>query len=255
MLTEASQLIGLFSIIQAAIMIGISLIVLRKYFEVKSKPLFYLFIFMYFSSSTLFPFMTGYIYWLIAAGTEIPPYTFYAFLGTFLIPVSFIGWSLVYLSLSSFSKKAKTTILSFIIAYSMAFEIYLVYFLFLSPTAPEMEMIGILIERADFSLSGFVLIYVLSMLIWNVITGIHFSVKGIKSGNKMAKLKGKIVLFAFIFMFIETIVEGFVLSGAGNLVIERIVGGSIDVLSFILLYLGFLLPKWFQKLFKLEDLE
>ena len=102
MLTEASQIIGLLSIIQAGIMITISLIVLKKYFEIKSKALLYLFIFMYFSSATLFPFMTGYIYWLIAAGTEIPPYTFYAFLGTFLIPVSFIGWSLVYLHLSSF---------------------------------------------------------------------------------------------------------------------------------------------------------
>lgn len=255
MLTEASQIIGFFSLIQAAIVISMSLIVLRKYFEIKSKPLFYLFIFMYFSSSTLFPFMTGYIYWLIAAGTEVPLYTFYAYLGTFLIPVSIIGWTLVYLSLSSFSKKTKTTAMSLILIYSIAFEIYLVYYLFLSPIAPEEEMIGILVERADFSLRGFVLIYVLSMLVWNLSTGIHFSLNGIKSGSGVAKLKGKIVLFAFIFMFLETIFEGFVLSGAGNLVTERVIGGIINVVSFLFLYIGFVLPKWFQKLFRLENLE
>ena len=255
MLTEASQIIGFFSLIQAGIVISMSLIVLKKYFVLKSKPLFYLFIFMYFSSSTLFPFMTGYIYWLVAAGTLVPPYTFYAYLGTFLIPVSIIGWTLVYLSLSTFSKKTKTTAISLIIIYSIVFEIYLAYYLFLSPIAPEEEMIGFLIERADFSLRGFVLIYVLSMLVWNVGTGIHFSLKGIKSGSGVAKLKGKIVLFAFIFMFLETILEGFVLSGAGNLVIERVIGGIINIVSFLFLYIGFVLPKWFQKLFRLENLE
>jgi hypothetical protein len=253
MLSEASQIIGILSIVQAGIMVTISLIVLKKYLQLRSKALFNLFIFMYFSSATLFPFMTGYIYWVIAAGTDVPPYTFYAFLGTFLIPVSIIGWSLVYLYLSSYSDKTKRTIISLIIIYSIAYEIYLSYFLFFSPGAPEMELVGILTERSDFSLRGFVLIYVLSMVIWNLATGIHFSVQGIKTGSGLAKLKGKIILVAFIFMFFETIIEGFVLSGEGNLVVERIIGGSIDIISFILLYIGFVLPNWFQKLFKIED--
>jgi len=253
MLTEASQLIGLFSIIQAGIIVSISLIVLKKSYGLRSRPLFYLFLFMYFSSSTLFPFLTGYINWLV--GGIVPPYTFYAFLGTFLIPVSFIGWSLVYLSLSSWSDIRKKITISLIIIYAISFEIYLAYFLFISPIAPEMDLVGILIERADFSLRGFVLIYVMSMIIWNLITGIHFSYVGIKSGNKITKLKAKIVLLAFIFMFLETVIEGFVLTGGGNLVIERIVGGILNILTFLLLYIGFILPKWFKKIFKLEELD
>jgi hypothetical protein len=259
MLTEASQIIGFLSIIQAGIMISISMIVYKKSRELKSRVLLYLFIFIYFSSSTLFPFMAGYIYWLVSLVVEtgplpsIPPYTFYAYLGTFLIPVSFIGWTLVYLSLSSYSTMWKKITLSLIIIFSICYEIYLVYFLFISPIAPEIEMVGVLIERADFSLRGFVSFYVITMIIWNLISGIQFSIKGIKTGAGLAKLKGKIILFAFIFMFLETIIEGYVLSGEGNLILERIIGGILDITSFLLLYIGFLLPKWFQKLFKLEE--
>lgn len=55
-------------------------------------------------------------------------------------------------------------------------------------------------------------------------------------------------------MFLEIIIEGFVLSRVLlNLVLERIIGGLIDITTFILLYLGFFLPKWFQKLTKVEN--
>jgi hypothetical protein len=142
-----------------------------------------------------------------------------------------------------------------ILIFTIAFEVYLIYYLFVSPIAPEVEMIGILIERSDFSLRGFILIYVLSMSLWNLGTGIQFSLKGIKSGSSLAKLKGKFVLVAFVFIFLETIIEGFVLSGEGNLILERMIGGIIDIASFILLYIGFVLPNWFQKLFRLKDLD
>jgi hypothetical protein len=210
---------------------------------------------MYFSSSNLFPFLSGYIYWLISSG-GVPPYEFYALLGNFLLPVVVIAWSFLYLSLSSVfanQKKIRLTILILISIYSIIFEIYLFYFLFFSPNAPELAMIGILIERSDFQLRSFVLFYVISIIVWNLITGIHFSIEGIKSGDQRVKVKGKILLLAFIFMFLEIIIEGFVLSGVLlNPVVERIIGGVIDITTFILLYFGFVLPKWFQKLIKIE---
>ena len=227
----------------------------KKWYQNRSKELLYLFLFMYFSSSNLFPFLSGYIYWLISG--EVPPYGFYALLGNFLLPVVVIAWSFLYLSLSSVfanRKKIRLTILIIVSIYSLIFEIYLFYYLFLAPNAPEMAMIGILIERSDLQLRGFIFFYVISIIVWNLITGIHFSIEGIKSEDPRVRLKGKILLLAFIFMFLEIIIEGFVLSGILlNLVIERIIGGLIDIVTFILLYLGFVLPKWFQKLIKVEN--
>lgn len=257
-LSLASQIIGIVSIIQAAIIISISLAVLKKWYQYKSKELLYLFLFMYFSSSNLFPFLSGYIGWLMSGGVVLP-YEFYALLSNFLLPIVIIAWSLLYLSLSSVfrdRKKIRLTILILISIYSIIFEIYLFYFLFFSPNAPEMAMIGILIERSDLQLRSFVLIYAISIMVWNLITGTHFSIEGIKSEDPRVRVKGKILLLAFIFMFLEIIIEGFVLSGGTlNLVLERIIGGSIDITTFILLYLGFVLPKWFQKLTKVENNE
>jgi hypothetical protein len=255
-LSIASQIIGIVSIIQAAIIISISLAVLKKWYQYRRRILFYLFLFMYFSSSNLFPFLSGYIGWLISGGAVLP-YEFYALLSNFLLPIVIIAWSLLYLSVSSVfinRKKIRRTILILISIYSIFFEIYLFYYLFFSPTAPEMAMIGILIERSDLQLRSFVLIYAISIILWNLITGIHFSFEGIKSEDPRIRVKGKILLIAFIFMFLEIVIEGFVLSGVLlNLVLERIIGGLIDIATFMLLYLGFVLPKWFQNLVKIEN--
>ena len=77
-----------------------------------------------------------------------------------------------------------------------------------------------------------------------LITGLIFARESLKSDDSEIKLKGKILLIAFILFAI-----GAILDVISNLVVSNIVARLIIVISSWLFYVGFVLPDWTKKLF------
>ena len=122
-------------------------------------------------------------------------------------------------------------------------EIFIIYLIVFNPS-----FVGSLNDRVDFEYSFFFQAYLLAMLAIILVAGILFSVKTLKTDNKVIKLKGKLLLTAFICFSVGTAMEATLPLNVVTLIITRI----FLLLSAIAFYGGFILPKWMSSIFGVE---
>ncbi len=248
-LSDLAQISGLTALIAVLISFLLGFIVLIKYFKTKQVLIFNFFLCIIFTSSPWYPSGLGYLYWIITG--EFLTYQIYVLIGTVGIPIAILAWLNVYLSTINPKKKKLVLILYGI--FSIFFELYLFYFLFLAPGAPVNSLLGVIIDPAnpmDIDYKGFVLIFLGLSILTACITGFHFAAKSMKKEEPPEiRWKGRFLLVAFLFFGISAIFDALIEMGPILLVIMRI----ILALAMFLFYLGFILPRWSKKFLSIKE--
>jgi hypothetical protein len=227
---------GIFSIIFAIISITIGIIIALKYFEYKKRDLLLVGItwigmvepWVAASLSFLYTLLTGDMFTTVL----------YLLIGITFLPITILIWMIAFTDLVY--KKNQIVILIIIAIYGALFEIFFLYFIFTKPS-----ILGELISPVDMEYNLFLRIYLLSVLILALITGVLFARKSLRSEKPEIKLKGKFLLAAFISFVIGGILDTIITANFVALLITRI----ILISSSIEFYYGFILPEWMKKRF------
>ncbi|MFX1586152.1 MAG: hypothetical protein ACFFDL_16520 [Promethearchaeota archaeon] len=247
---ELAQLSGFTALLSVCIGFFFGFIVLIKSIKVKDLLIFNFFLCIIFTLSPWYPSGLGYVYWLI--NNRPLDYDIYVLVGIVAIPIAILAWLNVYMTTVKPTKKK--IILSLYAIFSIAFEIYLFYFLYFAPGAPVESLLGIKdpTNPVDIDYKGFVLVYLGVSILTACTTGIHFAIKSIKEKETPSLLwKGRFLLAAFILFGISAIFDAIVQMDQLLLIIMRI----ILVASNLFFYIGFILPKWVQKILPIREIE
>ncbi|MBD3342276.1 MAG: hypothetical protein GF353_24460 [Candidatus Lokiarchaeota archaeon] len=226
---------GSLSLIYIIISLILGIFILLKYFEHKNPNLVYVGLTWILIS---FPWLcdaTSFLMILIL-GVPLSEMAYLTLVNAF-IPLTFIVWFMAFTNL--LYKENQKLIIAFLAIFAVIFEIIFFYVLFTNTA-----QIGSLVSPFHAEYSLFIQVYLfLSMTIF-LITGIIFGKESLKSENPEIKLKGKLLILAFISFFIGALLEALFTLNAVLLVITR----SILILSAIEFYGGFTLPDWMKKL-------
>lgn len=227
---------GIFSLLFVSISVLVGIIIIFKYFEYKNRILLWVGLTWIGISSPWWPSSVSIVKILVTnQGLSLEVFLF---LGNFFVPFAPIFWMFAFSELH-YKEKQKTLVGVYGII-SIVYEIVFLYFLFTDPL-----VIGQPAGDIDVSTSLFVTIYQIFLLLSLLITGIIFSQQSMKSKNREIRLKGKLLLIAF-------------LSFVGGAILDVFSSGSILILIFsriILIsaalefYSGFMLPNWVKSLF------
>jgi hypothetical protein len=165
----------------------------------------------------------------------------YLLIGISFIPISLIFWFVAITDLMY--KRRQNLILTIIIIYGILFEIYFLYYVFTDPSVLA-ELHGVI----DIEYKLPMQIYIFSVLIISIITGLLFARISMKSESNEVRLKGKFLFIAFILFVIGAISDTLFLRDILTLFITRI----ILISASFFFYLGFILPKFIKKKFEIE---
>ncbi|TXT60482.1 MAG: conserved membrane protein of unknown function [Promethearchaeota archaeon] len=162
----------------------------------------------------------------------------YFILGNIFIPVALFLW-LIALTDLLFPKK-QILIITLGIIYALAFYILFFYLLSIDPS-----LIGELRGDIDVSYNLFIAIFLAFTILIVLITGILFARPSLDSEDPKIRLKGKLLIIAFISYTIGTFIDALVTKNFITITIMRV----LEISSAIEFYGGFMLPKWMEKLF------
>ena len=163
----------------------------------------------------------------------------YFILNIALIPLFMLLWLSAFLDLLNIGKKVKYLILVVYIIVSSVFEVIFFYYYF-TDLSFFGTFSGPFVDEWSLSVNLFIAAYISLVLI----TGLIFAHESLKANDSEIKLKGKILLIAFILFAI-----GAILDVISALVVINIVARLIMVISSWLFYVGFVLPDWTKKIF------
>ena len=178
----------------------------------------------------------------------------YLIMGNIFFPVAIICWIFAYMDM--INRKKEKLALVLVILYAIVFEGLFFYHLSLGT-----EYIGVINPLRPFSadLGIFLTVLLLIGFLSLFITGIKFSRKSVKSENKEVRIKGKLLLFAFIAFTIAALLEKTMRSILLGLVftdpllpilsIMVVVVRGLLISSSVAFYGGFLLPRWMKEIF------
>ncbi|MBD3211485.1 MAG: hypothetical protein GF311_02670 [Candidatus Lokiarchaeota archaeon] len=235
---------GISSLIYVSVSIVVGLIILAKYFKLRDIN----FIFVGFTWIGMSePWIPSGISFLCNLFTQMGlSLEIYVIIGNVFIPASVLCWLFAFTSMIYPEKKKPILITYFIIG--IIIEVILFYILFFEPTfistligtfATESQLV-----RIDIEYKALILAYLLFIDITMLITGILFSRESLKSESPEIKLKGWLLLLAFLFWSIGGLLDSALPLNIITLPITRL----LLVLSGILFYFGFLLPPWIKRL-------
>lgn len=225
---------GVFSLIFVVISIMVGLIILSRYYRYKERVYLYVGTTWMFISSS---WWSSSISFLVALGNGVGiPREVYFVIGNIFVPLAIVLWLLAFTEFL-YSEKRKL-ILSIFVIIGAIFEILFFTFLFLNP-----NLIGALNPPVDVRYTSFIMIFLLSFLLVVVISGILFANLSLKSKDSEVKLKGKLLLIAYIAFSVGAFLDSAIPLNEVTIIITRL----ILILSAICWYCGFLLPKWMKK--------
>ena len=230
---------GVFCVIFIIISIIVGLTIISKYPKYKNKNLLLVGLvwigmvspWIATSSSFLYTFITGKL-----LTTET-----YYLIGITFLPITFFIWMIVITNLVY--KEQRRIILLIFAIYGIIFEIFFLYFLF-----NDVSVLGELVSPINSDYGLILQLYLISIILIALITGILFSRESLKSNNPEIKLKGKFLMMAFISFVVGSILDTITTDNVVFILITRIVLIS----SSIAFYCGFILPNWMKKTFLKE---
>jgi hypothetical protein len=155
-----------------------------------------------------------------------------------LVPLAIALWLLAFTDFL-FTEQRKLILFIFSII-GVIFEITFFTLLFINP-----DLIGILNPPVDVSYNFFIMIFLLIFILIVVISGFSFARLSLKSKDPEVKLKGKLLVIAYIAFFVGALLDSSIRLNEFGLIIVRL----ILIASAIFWYGGFLLPKWMKKFF------
>ena len=216
-----------------SIIVGIKLIL--KYFEFKKRSFFFAGLTWLILCETYWPVAVSFI--LVLITNETLPTLTYFIMGALFIPLGLLSWLIVFTDLVYKSKQRVILILAVITG--IIFEIFYLYFLFTNPSI-IVEKVGLVDGEYKF----FALYYFLAVLGTFLITGFLFARQSLNSDDPAIRLKGKLLIGAFIEFTIGIALDGLTPLNFITITIYRL----IVILAAIQFYSGFFLPSWLEKL-------
>jgi hypothetical protein len=237
-LSDIEILNGSLSLIFVIITVLIALLFLVKYRQYKSKLILLFGIILLLLISSWYASSSSFIIALFNGTGYMTSPQVYFIIGFIPLPIAAYIWSIVFTDLVYQTKKKIFRMIFGVLAIIM--EIIFFILLFIDPT-----LIGEVISPIDADYNLFITIYQFFLVLYMLITGILFGKESLKVDDAEIKLKGTLLILAFISFVLGAILE--ILSGLSIalLIIARIVLIS----SSIEFYGGFMLPDWMKKLF------
>ncbi len=233
-LTPIDTVNGIFSICFVIISFLVGIIILSRYFKYKERIYFLVGLTWIFISE---PWWPSSISFLVALGNGIGiPSEVYFLVGNIFVPLAIILWLLAFTEFL-YSEKRKL-ILSIFSIIGGIFEILFFVFLFLNPS-----LIGELNGPVDVNYRSFIMVFLIIFLSIVVVTGFLFANLSLKSRDPEVKLKGKLLIVAYIAFAVGALLDASVPFNELIVIIIRL----ILILSALCWYGGFILPKWMKK--------
>jgi len=221
---------GVVLILFCTLSIYLGIRISAKYFKYKQRQLLLVGLTWIFLVCPWYPASISFIMVLITGEslTEIP----YFIIGNVFIPIAVILWII---ALTDFIYTTKQRLLeSLFIIYGVVF--YIIFFLLISI---DPSLIGYLKGYTDVQYDTFIIIYVFTILLIAIITGILFARESLKSEDPEIRLKGKFLFLAFLLFFVGSSLDAVIPLNFLTLPIVR----SLEILSALSFYCGFILPK------------
>ncbi len=233
---------GSFSLIFVIISIIVALKIIIRYFEYKSIT--FLEIGIAWAGMTV-PWLPDSInFILFLTSNPFLSVEAYLIIGNSFLMVFVILWLVAFIKLLHIENK-KNLILGIAIALSIVFEIF--FFILLSINT---DLIGISYGPFHYSFSDFIVLYMVSMILIVLVTGLKFGAVSLKSGDPAIVLKGKFLITAFITFTLGAILDAML--SPMLIPITVVLTRVILISSSILFYIGFILPNWVKKIFLKE---
>jgi len=226
---------GVFSLIFVVISLLIGFIILSRFFKYKERIYLLVGATWIFISEPWWPSSLSFLIALIN-GVGIPKGVYFL-IGNIFVPVAIVFWLLAFTEFL-YSEKRKL-ILSIFAVIGTIFEILFFSFLFLNQS-----LIGELSGPVDVNYKSFIMVFLILFLLIVVITGFLFANLSLKSEDPEVKLKGKLLIIAYITFSVGALLDSSVPFSEATIIIIRL----ILIMSAICWYGGFLLPKWMKKL-------
>ncbi len=233
-LTPIDTVNGIFSLIFVAISLLVGIIILSRFFKYKERVYLLVGLTWIFISEPWWPSSVSFLI-ALSNGVGIPSGVYFL-IGNIFVPLAIGLWLLAFTEFL-YSEKRKL-ILSIFAIIGALFEILFFIFLFLSP-----ELIGELNGPVDVNYKSFIMIFLIIFLSIMVITGFLFANLSLKSKDPEVKLKGKLLVIAYIAFAVGALLDASVPFNEPTIIIIRL----ILILSAICWYGGFILPKWMKK--------
>lgn len=244
-LTPLEVLTGSLSLVTVVISTIIGLRIVSKYFAYKRRELllvgFTWILLCEIWWSSAFSFLAA-----LFTGVGFTPELYFT-LGNLFVPVALIFWLTAY---TDFLYKTKQKLI-LLIATITGLIYYFVFFYFVFN---DVAVIGIMFNSVDAEYKLFPLVYLISVLLVFLITGINFARVSIRSDNVEIKLKGKFLLIAVSLFTVGAALDGlkpFLFGSILNVIL--IINRIILILSSLAFYSGFLLPRWIKELLLKEE--
>ena len=227
---------GIFSFIFVVISLVVGFLILLRYFRYKEKVYFLVGATWILISEPWWPSSLSFLVSL-SNGVGLPP-TIYFLIGNLLVPLAIVLWLLAFTEFL-FTEKRKLILLVFAII-GVIFEIIFFTLLFINP-----DLIGHLNPPVDVSYNFFIMIFLFIFILIVVISGLFFARLSLKSDDPEVKLKGKLLVVAYIAFFVGALLDSSIRLNELGVIFVRL----ILIASAVFWYGGFLLPHWMKKLF------
>ncbi|MHA2281250.1 MAG: hypothetical protein ACXAC5_10390 [Promethearchaeota archaeon] len=227
---------GIFSFIFVIISLVVGFLILLRYFRYKEKIYFLVGTTWILISEPWWPSSLSFLVSL-SNGVGLTP-TMYFIIGNTLVPLAIIIWLLAFTDFL-FTEKRKLILLIFMII-GIIFEIIFFTFLFINPV-----LIGTSNSPVDVSYNFFMIIFLIIFVLIVVISGLLFARLSLKSDDPEVRLKGKLLVIAYIAFFVGALLDSSILLNEPGVIFVRL----ILIASAIFWYGGFLLPHWMKRLF------
>ena len=232
-----------FSSIFIIVSIIVGLLLISKYFKYKEKN-FLLVGITWIGITT--PWLSGTISFpmMVFFGTSLSIEVRFI-IGIAIVPIILVIWLMVFTDLVYREKKKLIVIIYTVIC--ICFEITFFILLF-----TDTSLIGTYTGPFKVDWTPFIELSTLSFIATALVTGILFANKSMKSLNLEVKIKGKIILLAFLSFVIGGILDSIIPISPVGVVFTRL----ILISSAIEFFLGFFLPKPIKKfLLKTEEIQ
>ena len=166
----------------------------------------------------------------------------YFLIGNIGVPIAVFSWLIAFTNFLCKEKQKIILLLYGILA--ILFEIYLFYSIFTDPS-----LIGELQGPVDVQYKSFVMFFLVFTILVMFITGILFARASIKYDDPEIKLKGKLLIAAFVSWTVGAILDAALPLGIVTLTIARL----ILISSSLEFYCAFIMPKWIKNIYLKEE--
>ena len=231
-LTNVEIINGVFSLIIIVVYTILGLIIMSRYFKYKAKVLIYVGILWIGLAEPWYGSALSFLYTLITQKTL--PLQIYILAANIGVPFFLFIWIVAVTYLIDLYITKKKIVQIIFAVYGIIIEILLIYSIIVAP-----ETLGELSGLVDIEYRGWIRIYLLSVLLILLISGILIAINSSKSDQRDIRFKGYLICIGFSLFVVGSIFDTAITLNAITLPIVRI----IVIMGGIVFFLGFLMPE------------